>query len=172
MCLKCCSLPLLPPHAMSSRVCVTVQCLSIGPSVPDALCCRGFAVVGPASRRYQQIAARRSAPAIPQHYSDYYYTRLTASCRTTWVCQYWKAKTSLDLTEARDDGGWDGSGISWTICKQSAPHSRQITAPTPHHSIFTGRMLFLTPNQQCQSTDGKLLYTACSSKCRQRHTVS
>ena len=27
-------------------------------------------------------------------------------------------------------------GISWTICKQSAPHSRQITTPTPHHSIF------------------------------------
>jgi len=27
-------------------------------------------------------------------------------------------------------------GISWTICKQSAPRSRQITTPTPHHSIF------------------------------------
>jgi len=25
--------------------------------------------------------------------------------------------------------------------------------PTPHHSIFTGQMLFLTPNQQCQSTE-------------------
>jgi len=29
-----------------------------------------------------------------------------------------------------------GSGIGWTICKQSAPHSREITTPTPHHSIF------------------------------------
>jgi len=45
------------------------------------------------------------------------------------------------------------SGISWTICKQSAPHSRQMTMPTPHHSIFTGRMPFLMPNQQCQSTE-------------------
>jgi len=27
---------------------------------------------------------------------------------------------------------------------------------TPHHSIFTGRTLFLTPYQQCQSTEGKL----------------
>jgi len=27
--------------------------------------------------------------------------------------------------------------------------------PVPHHSIFTGWMLFLTPNQQCQSTEGK-----------------
>jgi len=29
-----------------------------------------------------------------------------------------------------------GSGITWTICKQSAPRSRQITMPAPHHSVF------------------------------------
>ena len=28
-----------------------------------------------------------------------------------------------------------GSGISWAICK-SAPCSRQITTPAPHHSVF------------------------------------
>jgi len=28
------------------------------------------------------------------------------------------------------------SGIRWTICKQTAPRFRQITTPTPHHSIF------------------------------------
>jgi len=28
-----------------------------------------------------------------------------------------------------------GSGISWDICK-SAPRSRQITTPAPHHSVF------------------------------------
>ena len=50
-------------------------------------------------------------------------------------------------------GFWDGSGISWTICKQSAPHCRQITTPTPHQSMFTGRVRFLTPNQQYQSSD-------------------
>ena len=55
-------------------------------------------------------------------------------------------------------GFWDGRGISWTICKQSAPHSRQLTIPTPHHSIFTGRMLFLAPNQQRQSTEGIVNY--------------
>jgi len=49
----------------------------------------------------------------------------------------------------------DGSGISWAICKQSARRSRQISTPTPNHSIFAGRMVFLTPNQQCQSTEGK-----------------
>jgi len=46
-----------------------------------------------------------------------------------------------------------GSGISWAICK-SALHSRQITTPAPHHSVFTGRMPFLLPNQQRQSTEG------------------
>ena len=60
-------------------------------------------------------------------------------------------------------GFLDGSGISWTMCKQSAPCSRHITTSTPHHSIFTGRMLFLTPNQQCQSTEGtnNLGYNFC-----------
>ena len=38
---------------------------------------------------------------------------------------------------------WDGSGVSWTMCKQSAPHTRQITTPAAHHSIFSGLMLFL-----------------------------
>ena len=26
--------------------------------------------------------------------------------------------------------------------------------PVPHHSVFTGQMPFLPPNQQCQSTEG------------------
>ena len=48
-------------------------------------------------------------------------------------------------------GFGDGSGISWTICKQSAPLFRQIITSTLHPSIFTDWMLFLMPNQQCQS---------------------
>ena len=43
-----------------------------------------------------------------------------------------------------------GSGISWNICK-SAPHSRHITTPAPHHSVFYRRMPILPPNQQCQA---------------------
>jgi len=58
----------------------------------------------------------------------------------TELCQYQKGKTSLDLKEARDDGILECSGISWTIRRQSAPHSRQVTTPTLHHSIFTGQM--------------------------------
>ena len=45
------------------------------------------------------------------------------------------------------------SGISWAICK-SAPCSRQTTTPALHHHFFTGRMPFLPPNQQRQSTEG------------------
>ena len=76
--------------------------------------------------------------------------------RTTWLSQYQKGETSLDLSEARDNGVLGCNGI---ICKQCAPRSRQIPTPTPHHSSFTGRMLFTNSeqvNQQCQSTLGKL----------------
>jgi len=38
--------------------------------------------------------------------------------------------------EARDDWVWGYSGLKWTISKQSAPFSRQITTPTPHRSFF------------------------------------
>ena len=54
--------------------------------------------------------------------------------RTTRVSRCQEGKTSVHLNEARDDGGfWDGSGISWTICKQFVPISSQITKPTPHN---------------------------------------
>jgi len=65
--------------------------------------------------------------------------------------------TGLDLNEARNDAVFGCDGISWTICILSAPCSRQITTPTPHHSIFVCRILFLTPNQQCQTTAGTIL---------------
>ena len=43
-------------------------------------------------------------------------------------------------------GFWGGSGISWTICKQSAPRFRQITTPRPHQSIFY--KLYALPDAQ------------------------
>jgi len=69
---------------------------------------------------------------------------------TTWVSRYQKGKTNLDLLKQEMVSG---SGVSWAICK-SAPSSRQITMPAPHHSVFTCRMPFLLPNQQCKSTEG------------------
>ena len=54
-----------------------------------------------------------------------------------------------------------GSGISWATCK-SASRSRQITMPASHHSkFFTGRMPFLPPNQQRQSTEGNREDNSC-----------
>ena len=75
--------------------------------------------------------------------------------KTTWVSQYQEGKTSLGLNEARDDGVWDGSSISWTVCKRSASRCRQIATPTPVHSIFTGRMLFLTSTNSVKALNAK-----------------
>ena len=69
---------------------------------------------------------------------------------TTRVSRYQKGKTNLDFIEARDsEWQWHQLGHM-----QIAPRSRQITMPAPHHSVFTGRMPFLPPNQQRQSTEG------------------
>jgi len=66
------------------------------------------------------------------------------------VSWYQKGKTSRDFTEARDsEWQWHQLAIS-----KSTTCSRQITMPAPHHSVFTGRMPFLPPNQQRQSTEG------------------
>jgi len=88
--------------------------------------------------------------------------------------------------ETKDDGG---GGDNWTTgaisCAklQSNHHHQQINI-----QFFTGRMPFLSPNQQCQSTEGKVfskslikqkgfkprlkadreseLFEAASSRCR------
>jgi len=44
-----------------------------------------------------------------------------------------------------------GNGISWTLCKSFAPPTRQVTTPVPHHSVFTGRMPFLSPTNSIKA---------------------
>jgi len=51
---------------------------------------------------------------------------------TTRVSRYQKGKTNWILLKKE---AVSGSGISWAVCK-SAPRSRQITTPAPHHSVF------------------------------------
>ena len=51
---------------------------------------------------------------------------------TTQVSRYEKGKPIWILLKQETVSG---SGISWVICK-SAPRSRQITMPAPHHSVF------------------------------------
>jgi len=75
---------------------------------------------------------------------------------TTWVSRYQKGKINRDLLEQQIV---NGSGISWAICKY-APCPRQITTPASHHSVYRLDAL-LPPNQQHQSTEGKLLLLLC-----------
>jgi len=65
------------------------------------------------------------------------------------VSQYQKGKTNLDFTEARDSE-WHQLG-RMQVCI-SLPTDNH--ASTPPLNFFTGRMPFLPPNQQLQSTEG------------------
>jgi len=67
------------------------------------------------------------------------------------VSRYQKGKTNLDFTEARgSEWQWHQLGhVQVCISSQTDNH-----ASTPPLSFFTGRMPFLPPNQQRQSTEG------------------
>jgi len=72
---------------------------------------------------------------------------------TTRVSQYQKCETNLDFTEARDSE-WQWHQLDHMqvcISLQTDNH-----ASTPPLKFFTGRMPFLPPKQQCQSTEGIL----------------
>ena len=92
------------------------------------------------------------------HHINPYYTdtRLTALCPglPRWAGTR-KVKLIWILLKQETVSG---SGISWAICK-SAHRSRQITTPAHHTQFFTGRMPFLPPSQQCQSTEGNIAGT-------------
>jgi len=68
------------------------------------------------------------------------------------VSQYQKGKTNLDFTEARDsEWQWHQLG-RMQVCTSLQTNNH---ASTP--LLFsTGRMPFLPPNQQRQSTEGKV----------------
>jgi len=67
------------------------------------------------------------------------------------VSQYQKGKTNLDFIGARDsEWQWHQLG-HMQICTSLQTHNH---ASTPPLIFFTGRMPFLPPNQQRQSTEG------------------
>ena len=71
---------------------------------------------------------------------------------TTRVSRYQKGKTNLDFTGARDsEWRWHQLG-HMQVCTSLQTDNQ---ASTPPLSFFTGRMPFLPPNQQRQSTEGK-----------------
>jgi len=68
------------------------------------------------------------------------------------VSRYQKGKTNLDFTEARDsEWKWHQLG-RMQACTSLQTDNHASTSPL---SFFTGRMPFLPPNQQRQSTEGK-----------------
>ena len=70
---------------------------------------------------------------------------------TTWVSRYQKGKTNLDFTEATDSE-WQRHQLGhMQICTSLQTNNHASTTPL---KFFTGRMPFLPPNQQCQSTEG------------------
>jgi len=71
------------------------------------------------------------------------------------VSRYQKGKTNLDFTEARDSE-WQCHQLDhMQVCTSLQTDNH---ASTPLLSFFTGRMPFLPPNQQHQSTQGNLYY--------------
>jgi len=62
-------------------------------------------------------------------------------------------------------------GWQWHQLNHFAPRSRQITTPVPHHSVFTGRMPFLPPKQQGQSTEEPLAWLLLSRKWANSHNA-
>jgi len=69
------------------------------------------------------------------------------------VSRYQKGKTNLDFIEARDsEWQWHQLG-HMLVCTSLQTDNHASTSPL---SFFTGRMPFLPPNQQCQSTEGKM----------------
>jgi len=72
---------------------------------------------------------------------------------TTRVIRYQKGKTNLDFSEARDsEWQWHHLG-HMQVCTALQTDNH---ASTPPLRFFTGRMPFLPPNQQRQSTERKL----------------
>ena len=73
---------------------------------------------------------------------------------TTQVSRYQKGKTNLDFTEATDsEWQWHQLGYMHYASLHLAPDRQPSQHPTT--LFFTGRMPFLPPNQQRQSSEGK-----------------
>jgi len=96
--------------------------------------------------------ARTRARTHTHTHAQLLYCPLHFVSRFTQVSWYQKGKINLDFNEARDSE-WQWHQLGHV---QICTSPRQITMPAPNHSDFTGRMPFLLPNQQRQSTEGIL----------------
>ena len=138
--------------------------LNPGPSVPESstlttrlLSHHKYGLVAIFWCRVQSIS-----PAIRHPYDRHTHPFNGPFSGTTQLSRYQKGKTNLDFTGARDsEWQWHQLGCM-QVCTllQTDNH-----ASTPPLSFFTGRMPFLPPNQQRQSTEGwQLLVNANKTK--------
>ena len=80
---------------------------------------------------------------------------------TTQVSRYQKGKTNLDFTGARDsERQWYQLG-HMQVCTSLQTDNHASSSVL---KFFTGRMPFLPPNQQCQSTEGKKVLVPSQNK--------
>jgi len=108
-------------------------------------------------KRMHQFTA--NSPSLLSHGSEQMFTHTHTHTHpfngplsgTTRVSRYQKIKTNLDFTVARDsEWQWHQLGhVQVCTSLQTDNH-----ANTPPLGFFTGRMPFLPPNQQRQSTEG------------------
>ena len=76
---------------------------------------------------WSDVAFHRNSFATHTH------TRLAALF--PWLCGWASTRKVKPIWILLKQETVSGSGISWATCK-SAPRSRQITTPAPHHSVF------------------------------------
>ena len=119
----------------------------------ELVCQRSVSVPDNVSRPAHQVAATIRIPLLVIFISPrVVYTRPFngPSSGTTRVSRYQKGKTNLDFTEAR------GSEWQWhQLGHMQVCTSLQTDSQHPTTQFFTGRVPFLSPNQQRQSTEGK-----------------
>jgi len=77
--------------------------------------------------------------------------------RWTWISRYQNVSI-LDFIGAKDDG-IGGDNWSYKMCETPV----KSTPPTYQHPFFTGRMPFLSPNKQRQSTEGNTSTLHCAA---------
>jgi len=138
---------------------------------------RAFSCGGLSVRRYKPrfTVCTRTVPSFitaSKQVSKYIHPFNGPLSRTTWLSQYQRSKTNLDFTKARDsEWQWHQLGhmlvctslqrYQWQWHQLGHMHvctSLQTDnhASTPPLSFFTDWMPFLPPNQQRQSTEGKV----------------
>jgi len=86
----------------------------------------------------KKIVSEKSSQVLPSkiflyHIHTHTHTRLTALF--PWLPRWARTRKVKPIWILLEQETLSGSGISWAVCK-SAPRSRQITTPAPHHSVF------------------------------------